>query len=278
MDIFGISFDLSNILGVVIPITLKIVFLILAFIILKPIGRKVIEKTIQKTGKSRKVSANRMKTLEKLLVNLYSYILIFLFIVMVFAILNIPIGPLLAGAGIVGLAIGFGAQGIVSDVVTGFFILLERQLEIDDYVTVGEFDGIVEEVGLRTTKIRAFDGTLNFVPNRFIEGVANHSRGNMRALVDISISYHDNIDKAISVLEHVCESFQTDDRFKDGPNCIGVQEIGTYNTILRVVGQTENGLQWECERDLRKQMKEAFEANEITIPYPHQVYIQEKQD
>src|SRR5699024_2048273 len=238
----------------------------------------VIEKTIQKTGKSRKVSANRMKTLEKLLVNLYSYILIFLFIVMVFAILNIPIGPLLAGAGIVGLAIGFEAQGIVSDVVTGFFILLERQLEIDDYVTVGEFDGIVEEVGLRTTKIRAFDGTLNFVPNRFIEGVANHSRGNMRALVDISISYHDNIDKAISVLEHVCESFQTDDRFKDGPNCIGVQEIGTYNTILRVVGQTENGLQWECERDLRKQMKEAFEANEITIPYPHQVYIQEKQD
>src|SRR5699024_6901598 len=214
MDIFRISFDLSNILGVVIPITLKIVFLILAFIILKPIGRKVIEKTIQKTGKSRKVSANRLKTLEKLLVNLYSYILIFLFIVMVFVILNIPIGPLLAGAGIVGLAIGFGAQGIVSDVVTGFFILHERQLEIDDYVTVGEFDGIVEEVGLRTTKIRAFDGTLNFVPNRFIEGVANHSGGNMRALVDISISYHDNIDKAISVLEHVCESFQTDDRFK----------------------------------------------------------------
>lgn len=79
--------------------------------------------------------------------------------------------------------IGFGAQGLVNDIVTGFFILLERQIEIDEYVTSVGYDGIVEEIGLRTTKIRSFDGTLNFVPNRLLEGVSNHSRGNMRALV-----------------------------------------------------------------------------------------------
>lgn len=277
MDIFGISFDISNILGIIIPIALKIGFLILAFIIIKPVGKKIIEKTIQKAGKLEKISPSRVKTLEKLIINLFSYVMIFLFIVMIFAVFNIPIAPLLAGAGIVGLAVGFGAQGIVSDVVTGFFILLERQLEIDDYVTVGEFDGIVEEVGLRTTKIRSFDGTLNFVPNRFIEGVANHSRGNMRALVDIGISYNDHIDKAITVLEKVCADFQSDERFKEGPDVLGVQDIGSYDTVLRVVGQTENGLQWACERDMRQHIKEAFDTNDIVIPYPHQVYVQEDQ-
>lgn len=276
MNIFGISFDPGNLLSVIIPVVLKIALLILAFIIIKPLGKKIIEKALQKAGKSEKISASRIKTLEKLLLNLFSYVMIFLFIVMIFAVLNIPIAPLLAGAGIIGLAIGFGAQGIVSDVVTGFFILLERQLEIDDYVTVGEFDGIVEEVGLRTTQIRSFDGTLNFVPNRFVEGVANHSRGNMRALVDIGISYNDHVDEAITALEQVCANFQSDERFKESPQVLGVQDISSSDIVLRVVGQTENGLQWECERDMRKQIKETFADNGIYIPHPQQVEIQEK--
>src|SRR5690625_6067046 len=128
-----------------------------------------------------------MKTLEKLLANVFSYTMIFIYIVMFFAALGIVCGPLIAGAGVIGLAISFGAQGLVSDIVTGFFIILEQQLEIDDYVTTAGYDGVVEEIGLRTTKIRSFDGTLNYVPNRYIEGVANHSRGNMQALVDIGI-------------------------------------------------------------------------------------------
>lgn len=275
MNIFenGLNFDVSGILTIVIPIALKIGLLILAFIIFVPIGKKIIEKSIQRAGKNEKLSPGRVKTLEKLIVNVFSYAMIFVFFVMLFAIFAIPVAPLLAGAGIVGLAIGFGAQGLVSDVVTGFFILLERQMEIDDYVTSGGYDGIVEEVGLRTTKIRSFDGTLNFVPNRLLEGVANHSRGNMRALVDIGISYDDNIDEAITVLERVCAEFQQDERFKDGPNAIGVQGLGASDVVLRVVGQTENGLQWACERDMRKQIKIAFDEAGIEIPYPHQVNI-----
>ncbi|MEC5426023.1 mechanosensitive ion channel family protein [Virgibacillus sp. C22-A2] len=273
MNIAGIDFDLTEIASFLIPLALKVGILALAFFILVPIGKKLVKKTIQRAGKNEKISPSRVKTLEKLLLNLFSYTMIFLFIVMLFAILEIPIGPLLAGAGIVGLAIGFGAQGIVSDVVTGFFILLERQLEIDDYVTAGGFDGIVEEVGLRTTKIRSFDGTLNFVPNRHIEGVANHSRGNMRALVDIGISYDVNIDEAIAVLEKVCVEFESDERFKEGPNAIGVQSINSSDIALRVVGQTENGLQWECERDMRKRIKESFDRAGIDIPYEHQVIV-----
>ncbi|GAB4072261.1 small-conductance mechanosensitive channel protein MscT [Barrientosiimonas marina] len=273
MDIFGISFDLNNLLSVIVPALLRIVLLILLFIILNPIGKKLIEKIMHKAGENQKISPSRSKTLEKLLINVFSYGLIFAFILMLFAVFHIPIGPLLAGAGIVGLAIGFGAQGLVSDVVTGFFILLERQLEIDDYVTTAGYDGVVEEVGLRTSKIRSFDGTLNFVPNRYIEGVANHSRGNMRALVDISIRYDHNIDKAIAILENVCAEFKDDERFKEGPDAIGVQGFGSSDVVLRVVGQTENGLQWECERAMRKQIKEAFDEAGIETPFPQTVSI-----
>ncbi|SFB35467.1 small conductance mechanosensitive channel [Lentibacillus halodurans] len=277
MDIFGIDVDLNSLLGVIVPAVLKIALLILAFIIFIPIGKKIIKKTMNKAGKNQKISPSRVKTLEKLLVNVFSYVMFFAFILMLFAMFSIPIGPLLAGAGIIGLAIGFGAQGLVSDIVTGFFILLERQLEIDDYVTTAGYDGIVEEIGLRTSKIRSFDGTLNFVPNRYIEGVANHSRGNMRALVDISIRYDDNVDEAITILEQVCAEFKDDERFKEGPDAIGVQSFGSSDVVLRVVGQTENGLQWECERAMRKQIKEAFDNAGIETPFPQPIGIQNNQ-
>ncbi|MGM8364356.1 mechanosensitive ion channel family protein [Virgibacillus sp. W0181] len=270
MNLFGIKLDLSNIIGTL----WEIAILIIVFIIAVPIGRKIIEKAIRRIGKNKEASQGRMKTLEKLLANVFTYIMLFIFIVMVLATLGVEIMPIIAGAGVLGLAIAFGAQGLVSDMVTGFFILLEQQLEIDDYVTTAGFDGIVEEVGLRTTKIRSFDGTLNYVPNRYIEGVANHSRGNMRALVDIGINYDNNIDEAIAVLESICAEFAQDERFKDGPNAIGVQSIGSSDIVLRVVGQTENGMQWACERDMRKRIKEEFDKANIDIPFPHHVIIQ----
>src|SRR5699024_2546757 len=252
MEVFGMNIDVAAILRVV----LQLVLLIIAFLIVVPIGKKVIEKALAKTIKSKKVSEARMKTLEKLLVNIFSYVMLFIFIVMFFATLGIEIGPIIAGAGVIGLAVAFGAQGLVSDIVTGFFIILEQQLEIDDYVTTAGYDGVVEEIGLRTTKIRSFDGTLNYIPNRYIESVDNHTRGNMQALVDIGISYGDNIDKAIAILDEVCASFKSDERFKEGPDAIGVQSIAYSEVVLRVLAQTENGLQWACERDLRKAIKQ----------------------
>lgn len=145
---------------------------------------------------------------------------------------------------------------------------MENQLEIDDYVTTAGYDGIVEEIGLRTTKIRSFDGTLNYVPNRYIESVANHSRGNMRALVDIEIGYNVDIDRAIAILEQICGKFQADQRFKDGPHAIGVESFESTNIVLRIVGQTENGQQWACEREIRKEILEMFDKENIEIPFP----------
>ncbi|WP_058306967.1 mechanosensitive ion channel family protein [Gracilibacillus massiliensis] len=271
----GLEIDWGYILDNVITYGIQIAILIIALLIIAPIGKKLIKTALKKS--SAKQSEARMQTLEKLLLNVFSYVLIFIFIVMFFGIIEQPIGPLLAGAGVIGLAIGFGAQGLVSDVVTGFFILLEKQVEVGDYITAAGYDGIVEEVGLRTTQIRGFDGTLHFVPNREIAGVSNHSRGNMRALVDIGISYDDNIDQAMNVLQGICDEFAEDARFVDGPNVLGVQAFGSSEVVLRILGKTVNMEQWGAERDIRKRIKEAFDQNNIEIPFPHQVNIQKNQ-
>ncbi|MGV3466438.1 MAG: mechanosensitive ion channel family protein, partial [Heyndrickxia sp.] len=167
---------------------------------------------------------------------------------------------LLAGAGIVGLAIGFGAQGLVSDVVTGFFLLLERQVEVDDYVTTGSFSGVVEQVGLRTTKLRSMDGTLHFIPNRLITSLSNHSRGNMQALVDIKISDNPNIDDAINVIQKACDTIKLyDEDIVEGPNVLGVQSFSSSDVVLRVIAKTKNGKQTDVERKLKKIIKETLD-------------------
>jgi small conductance mechanosensitive channel len=265
------SVDLEAMLEVALGIGLKLLLLIIAYAIINPIGRKIISKILHSSTNKQKISEARVLTLEKLLINIYSYLLIFIFITMIFGVFELEIGPLIASAGVVGLAIGFGAQGLVSDVVTGFFILLEKQIEVGEYVTAAGYDGIVEELGLRTTQIRSFDGTLNFIPNRHLEGISNHSRGTMRALVDIGISYSDDIDHAMHVLQSVCDSFSADERFVDGPQVIGVQSLGSSDVVLRIIGQTQNMEQWQCERDMRKAIKEAFDQNGIEIPFPQQV-------
>ncbi|MCM3713025.1 mechanosensitive ion channel family protein [Alkalihalobacillus oceani] len=253
----------------------QVILAIIAFFIARSIGTRLIRGTFSKMERQKNMSAGRVQTLQKLSVNAFSYVLIFVFITIVISIFGLNPTGLIAGAGVIGLAIGFGAQGLVSDVVTGFFLLLEKQIDVDDYVTAGGVDGVVEEVGLRTTQIRGFDGTLHFIPNRDISSVSNHSRGNMRALVDISISYDDNIDHAIAVLQQACDRIAAEDpTIKEGPNVIGVQGLGDSDVVLRIIAKTENMAQWAVERKLRKELKEALDANNIEIPFPHQVYIE----
>ncbi|WP_066150779.1 mechanosensitive ion channel family protein [Halalkalibacter krulwichiae] len=256
----------------------QIIIAILAFLIAKSIGNRLISGSFSKMEQQRGMSPGRVKTLAKLTTNAFSYVLIFVFITIIISIFGLDATGLIAGAGVVGLAIGFGAQGLVSDVVTGFFLLLERQIDVGDYVTTGGVDGIVEQVGLRNTQIRGFDGTLHFVPNRAISNVSNHSRGNMRALVDMSISYDDNIDQAITVLQIACDKLALEDEaIKEGPNVVGVQSLGDSDVVIRIIAKTENMEQWAVERKLRKVLKEALDANNIEIPFPHQVYIEKKE-
>jgi moderate conductance mechanosensitive channel len=276
---FGV-FDLGNFDWEVLLINtgiivLKVIGIFIAFAIVKAIGNKVIQRTFTRLMSREDITEGRALTLQKLAENILSYVLIFILVASLFSIFGLSVASLIAGAGIVGLAIGFGAQGLVSDVVTGFFLLLEKQIDVNDYVTVGAVDGVVEAVGLRTTQIRSFDGTLNYLPNREITSVSNHSRGNMRALVDIGISYDDNIDHAIEVMQRACDLVASQNTaIAEGPNVIGVQAFGSSEVVLRVIAKTQNGEQWAVERQLRKAIKEAFDTNGIEIPFPHQVLIQ----
>lgn len=257
----------------------QIIGVVLAFLIVRAIGNKLINRFFEKLLVKEDVTKGRALTLQSLSENIFSYILIFILVTTIFNIFGLSVASLIAGAGIIGLAIGFGAQGLVSDVVTGFFLLLEKQLDVNDYVTVGSMDGIVEAVGLRTTKIRSFDGTLNYIPNRDITTVSNHSRGNMRALVDIGISYDANIDEAIAVIQVACTEVATEESgIVEGPDVIGVQAFGASDVTLRVIAKAANGEQWAVERHLRKAIKEALDANGIEIPFPHQVNIQKTID
>jgi moderate conductance mechanosensitive channel len=254
------NFDWSSIFTNFGTIILKLLAIYIAYITIKKIGMKLINRAFQRIKEHQNISNGRSRTLQSLISNIFSYTLAFIFAVMILQTFNIKATAILAGAGVVGLAVGFGAQGLVSDVVTGFFLLLEKQLDVGDYVTTGNFSGIVEAIGLRTTQIRSFDGTLHYIPNRMITTLSNHSRGNMRALVDISISYEQNIDEAIKTLQNKCNLLaQQEPKIIEGPNVLGVQNLGTSEVVIRVIAKTENMAQWEIERKLRKALKEALD-------------------
>lgn len=237
----------------------QIVFAILIYFIVRAVGRKLISKAFQKP-RLKETSVGRLQTLEKLLLNVFSYVLFFIIAFNILESLGFHLAPLLAAAGVVGLAIGFGAQGLVSDVVTGFFLLLERQLEVGDYVSAGGVDGIVEELGFRTTQIRGFDGTLHYLSNRNITNVDNHSRGNMRALVDLTIpAAEKNTEETIAMVQDALESF-SHPALISKPEVVGVLSDDLTTTIIRIIAKTENMQQWTVERELRKAIRVRHEA------------------
>lgn len=258
--------DLSLIFHQFLIIAAQIMIAVIGYYLIRFVGKKIILSSFAKLQKKHNMKAGRVRTLERLALNIFSYTLIFIFLTIIISLLGFDVTALIAGAGIAGLAIGFGAQGLVSDIVTGFFILLERQIEVEDYVTIANVDGIVEEIGLRTTILRGFDGTLHFIPNRLITNVKNHSRGNMRALVDISIEYDDDVDQAISIIQKACDKVaQEETTIKEGPKVLGIQSFGPSEVVIRVIAKTENMKQWDVESKLRKVIKKTLDGHGIKI-------------
>jgi moderate conductance mechanosensitive channel len=193
---------------------------------------------------------------------------------MVLGEFGINLGPLLAGAGIVGVALGFGAQSLVKDFLSGFFILLENQFGVGDTVTLNVggqmISGKVEVLDLRTTEVRSFDGTLHTVPNGNVLVVANRSRGWARAIVDVSVARDEDLDRVQSVLEDLVEHIKNDPSlqgaFFDGPKVLGVERLGELDVVFRVVGDTRPSRRGDVERDLRTRIKRRFDERGIQVP------------
>jgi small-conductance mechanosensitive channel len=186
---------------------------------------------------------------------------------------DIQLGPLLAGAGIAGVALGFGAQSLVRDFLSGFFILLEDQFGVSERITVHvssqEVTGKVEGLSLRTTELRAFDGTLHTIPNGNIVMVGNHSRGWARAIVDVGVAYAEDLDRVRGVLDELFGELHDDpdlrQAFFSGPEVLGVERLGDKDVTLRVTAEVRPTRRGDLERLLRQRIKERFDEREITV-------------
>ncbi|CCO08338.1 mechanosensitive ion channel family protein [Desulforamulus hydrothermalis] len=256
-------------------ITLRIIATLVLARLLIRFGSRLVEKIFNaKPGQI--LGDNRAQTLAGLLKSVLRYGVYFVTVISIVEIF-IPNAArtVLAGAGILGLAVGFGAQNLVRDIITGFFILFEDQYAVGEYVTVAGVTGTVEEIGLRVTKIREFGGQLHIIPNGIITMVTNFNRGGMQALVEIGISYEENIDRAIEVLKQMSRQFAQTwaADLIEGPDVLGVVRFGESDVVIRITARTKPMRQWEIERQLRKAVKEALDREGIEIPYPRRVLI-----
>jgi small conductance mechanosensitive channel len=190
--------------------------------------------------------------------------------------LGVPLGPLFASAGIAGIALGFGAQSIVRDSLSGFFILLENQFGVGDVVelqtTANPVGGKVEAMTLRVTSLRAFDGTLHTVPNGNIQLVSNKSRGWARAIVDVRIAYGEDVDRVRGILEDLFDELHKDntlaDWIREGPSVLGVERMADYALIVRVIADTRPSKRFDAERVLRERIAGRLDAEGIRVPVP----------
>jgi small conductance mechanosensitive channel len=192
---------------------------------------------------------------------------------MILGELGLNLAPLLAGAGIVGIALGFGAQSLVKDFLSGMFILVEDQFGVGDIVDLDQqTTGTVEAVSLRTTRLRAVDGTVWHVPNGDIRRVGNKSQHWSRALLDIEVAYETDIEHAKSIIKRVAdELWQQREDILEEPEVWGVEQLGPNSIVIRLVVKTRPADQYDVSRELRQRLKEAFDAEGIEIPFPQQV-------
>lgn len=249
-------------------------YLLAAFIGIK-IGDLIINKIFQPREKLY-FDERRVNTMRTLLRSVLRYAVYFILIFVVLDnVTNKNIKGFLAGAGIIGVALGFGAQSLVRDVITGFFILFENQYAVGEYVTIGNLSGFVEEMELRVTKLRDWGGEVHFIPNGQVTTVTNFSRGSMRALVEISITYEEDIDRALAVLKRTAAEVagELKDVLVEGPDVLGVVALGPSEVVVRTVAKTKPMEQWAVEREIRKRFKEAFDQAGIEMPYTKRVML-----
>lgn len=193
---------------------------------------------------------------------------------------GLDIAPILAGAGIVGLAVGFGGQYLIRDIITGLFIILENQYRIGDVVDIDGLGGAVEDISLRKTTLRNLDGTVHHIPHGEITKVSNLSKNFARVNLNIGVSYNANLEHVIDVINKTGTELANDPYFKDliisPPAFLRVDDFADSSVVVKILGDTQPLKQWEVTGELRKRLKVAFDREGIEIPFPQRVIHQAK--
>ncbi|AZO93579.1 mechanosensitive ion channel family protein [Halocella sp. SP3-1] len=254
-----------------IKIVNSIIVLIISGLVIK-FGNKYIDNLLKR---EREKYIRRRNTLILLLRSALRYVIYFISSIIILSIFNVPVASLLAGAGIIGLAVGFGAQSLVKDIINGFFILFEDQFAVGDYIKVASVDGVVEELGLRTTRLRSFAGEIHIIPNGEISQVTNYSSGNMRVMVDVGVAYEEKPSQVIDVLEELAGeiALEKSEVITDGPTVLGVQELAVSSVVIRIWAKVKPMEQWQVARYIRQRIKERLDERGIEIAYPHVVLL-----
>ncbi|MGZ4107014.1 MAG: mechanosensitive ion channel family protein [Tumebacillaceae bacterium] len=239
------------------------------------VGNTAIEKIL--SHRAVRMDERRSRTLTTLLTNMMRYAVYFFVALTILSNLGFNVTTLIAGAGVAGLAFGFGAQSLVKDVITGFFIIFEDQFGVGDTVminTKNEIRGNVEEVGLRITKIRAYTGEMHIIPNSQIQQVTNYSKTNSLAVLDVSVAYEEDLRRVFDVLHEVGKAAHDElEGIVGEPQVLGVQMFAASEVIVRMTVDCRPTENFSVARELRKRIKEAFDAQGIEIPYPKQVNL-----
>lgn len=256
---------------IVVKIVIIIILMKLSIKVLCRLTEAFFEK--QKTARF-SINTKKADTLSGLIKNMIRYVLSFIAVLICFDAAGINIRTFLAVTSVAGVAVGFGAQSLIKDVLSGFFILFEDQFAVGDYVTIGDMSGVVENVGLRITKIRDFAGDLYIIPNGSIDKVTNKSRGNMKATVDIDVDYKEDIDRVLKITKEVCDGMVKDCEFVvSSPQNIGISKINGEAVTIRVIAQTYPMKQGDAESEFRKRIKYAFDKNNIKMACPGKIII-----
>ncbi len=212
-------------------------------------------------------------TLGKVIRNITRILVWGVAVMMVLKELGIDIGPILAGVGLMGLAVGFGAQSLVKDFLAGMFVLIENQYNVGDVIQAAGASGTVEKITLRATTLRDYEGNVHIIPNGTIDVVTNKTRQWSRFVLDIGVAYKENVDEVMVVLKEIGDELAADAKFSSmitAPlEVLGVQDFADSAVIIRVMFTTQPVKQWTVGREFRRRVKNTFDAKGIEIPFPH---------
>lgn len=256
----------------------KIIAILIGAYLINHFGKIFIEKTVRKLIKPEQVvkdpeaEKKREDTLIKIFNSTLSMVVWVMAILMVLSEFGISIGPLIVGAGIIGIALGFGAQYIIRDFLAGIFIILEDQYRVGDVINIANTGGLVQDVTLRKTVLRDLDGVEHHIPNGEIRKASNLSKGFARVNLNIGVAYKENLEHVIEVVNRVgkelAEEPQWEDKIITAPQFLRVDDFADSAIIIKVLGDTKPLKQWEVTGELRKRLKIAFDKEDIEIPFP----------
>lgn len=211
----------------------------------------------------------RALTIAKLLSNIVKYLIWFVVVIISLTELSIDITPFIASAGVVGLAIGFGAQEIVKDFITGFFIIFDQSFDVGDIIEVDGFKGTVQELGLRITRIRNWKGELKIINNGDIQTLINYSKADSIAIVDFGVAYETDLLKLQDLMEPLLDQIKNSyENITDTPSFLGVTELANSSINLRIIAKTKPMQHFAVERGIRKDIVVYFKEHGIEIPFP----------